>query len=273
MKQPKARGIPVDAARIAGWLERFAGYHTHVSQSRINQWFDQFHNDHRDLAARILDAVEFYREDHLAHAYRAVFGRLSGWSRKASKRQGRWRFVAFSRRSGESGDRMLHTFRRAAGLASDRFNELFIHRSDLLRENLSANDTVIFVDDFSGTGTQAVTAWNESLSELLPGRPRTFLVLVVAIHDAVTYITSNTPIQVRAFRRLRAHDNFFATQCTRFNGTEKAGTLEYCTIADAANPRGFGACGVLLVLAHRCPNNSLPILHSNNAAFRGLFPR
>ena len=189
------------------------------------------------------------------------------------QRQGRWRFAAFSSRSGESGDRMLHTFRTAAGLTSGRFDDLFIHRSDLLRENLAAGDTIVFVDDFSGTGTQAVTAWNESLSELLPGRPRTFLVLVVAIHDAITHIASNTPIKVRAFRRLRPHDNFFAPQCTRFNATEKTRTLHYCTIADAAHPRGFGACGVLLVLAHRCPNNSLPILHANNPTFRGLFPR
>lgn len=209
----------------------------------------------------------------MQHAYRAVFGRLPGWSKKASERQGRWRFVPFSSHSGESGDRMLHTFRAATGLAGDRFRELFALRSELPRQMLTAADTVVFVDDFAGTGTQAVTAWNEVFGELLPGRPRTFLVLAVAIHEAITHITRETPLQVRTFRRLRAHDNFFAAQCTRFTGGEKARTLEYCNIADAGNPRGFGACGVLIVLAHRCPNNSLPILHSKNPAFGGLFPR
>lgn len=273
MRQPRPRGTPVDAARMDAWLEGFAGYRVHVSRVRIQAWLDQFHDDHRDLAARILDAVEFYREDQLLHAYRAVCGRLPGWSKKASERQGRWRFVAFSSHSGESGDRMLHAFRVATGLAGERFNELFVYRSDLPRQKLTADDTVVFVDDFAGTGTQAVTAWNEVFGELLPGRPRMFLVLAVAIHEAIMHITSETPLKVRAFRRLRAHDNFFAAQCTRFNGGEKARTLEYCTIADAEKPRGFGGCGVLIVLAHRCPNNSLPILHSKNPDFDGLFPR
>lgn len=273
MRQPKARGTAVDATRIDGWLERFGGYRVHVSQPGVQQWLGQFHNDHRDLAARILDAVEFFREDHLTNAYQSVFGRLPGWSKRVSERQGRWRFVAFSRHAGESGDRMLHTFRTATGLSAARFNDLFIHRSDLLREQLAVDDTVVFVDDFAGTGDQAVTAWNESLGELLPGRPRIFLVLAVAIAEAVQQIRNQTPMVVKTFRRFRAHDNFFAAACIHFNGAEKASVLGYCNAADQANPRGYGGCGVLLVFAHRCPNNSLPILHANKPTFRGLFPR
>lgn len=273
MKQPKARGTLVDAARIDGWLESFAGYRVLVSRARINRWLDQFENPHRDIAARVLDAVEFFREDQLSNAYRAVFGRLPGWSKKVADRKGRWRFVAFSTHAGESGDRMLHTFRTATGLTAKPYDELFIHRSDLLREQLTADDTVVFVDDFAGTGNQAVTAWNESLSELLPGRPRIFLALVVAIDTAITQIAEHTPLAVRAFRRFRARDNFFAAECSHFSAIEKASALQYCTVADGTNPRGYGDCGALLVFAHRCPNNSLPILHSPNPAFRGLFPR
>jgi hypothetical protein len=263
----------VDAARVDGWMERFSGYRVHVSRARIQQWLDQWQNEHRDLGARLLDAVDFYREDQLANAYRSVLGNLPGWSKKASDREGRWRFVAFSTRAGESGERMLHTFRVAVGLTAERYADLFIHRSDLLRENLTADDTVVFVDDFAGTGQQAVDAWNESLGILLPNRPHTFLLLAVVIREAATKIGRETPIKVRAFRNLGPQDNFFAPGCTHFNGHEKARALDYCAIADGAHPRGFGECGVLLVLAHRCPNNSLPILHSNNPAFRGLFPR
>jgi hypothetical protein len=168
---------------------------------------------------------------------------------------------------------MLHTFRTATGLTAARFEDLFVHRSDLLREEVTEDDTVVFVDDFAGTGNQAITAWSESLSELLPGRPRIFLVLVVALDGAIQEIAKETPMAVKAFRRFRAHDNLFAGECTHFSGAEKATVLNYCGIADAANPRGYGSCGLLLVFAHRCPNNSLPILHSSRPAFRGLFPR
>src|SRR5207249_4483001 len=143
----------------------------------------------------------------------------------------------------------------------------------LLREDLKADDTVVFVDDFAGTGDQAVEAWTEQLGELLPGRPRTFLVLVVAIQQAVHRIASGTPLRVKAFRQLESRHNLFAPRCRWFSAREKAATLTYCQRADAASPRGYGDCGVLVVFAHRCPDNTIPILHSSKPAFRGLFPR
>jgi hypothetical protein len=263
----------VDADRFTLWLDKFAGYRAHISKPQLTQWLSQFTTNDRDLAARVLDAVEFFREDHLTNAYRSVLGALPGWSKQATQRLGRWRFVAFSLHSGESGDRMLHTFRIANGLSASRFDGLFIHKSDLLREDLGTNDTVVFVDDFAGTGKQAVDAWNDSLGELLPGRPRTFLVLVAAITQAIQRIRSDTPLMVKAYRHLRPKDNLFAEACAFFTNPEKATVLQYCLRADVANPRGYGGCGVLIVLAHRCPNNSLPILHSATPAFRGLFPR
>ena len=273
MKTPGQPGTPVDADRLTTWVDKFAGYPTQISRPRLTQWLSQFNNNHHDLGARLLDAVEFFREDHVTNAYRSVLGSLPGWSKQATQRRGRWRFVAFSVRSGESGDRMLHTFRVANGLSASRYKDLFIHKPDLLRENLGGDDTVVFVDDFSGTGKQAVDAWNDSLGELLPGRPRTFLVLAVAVTQAMQRISQDTPLVVKAYRHLKAKDNLFADACICYTNPEKTTVLHYCRRADGAHPRGYGDCGILIVMTHRCPNNSLPILHSPSPAFRGLFPR
>ncbi|MGH2361406.1 MAG: phosphoribosyltransferase-like protein [bacterium] len=273
MRNPRRRGTPLDGERFAGWVERFSGYHSHVSAAEIERWLGQFTADRRDLAARILDAVEFYRPDQLAAAYRSILGALPGWSRNASQRQGHWRFIAFSIRSGESGDNMLAIFRRANNLTGTHFNALFAYKADLLRDNLGPEDTVIFVDDFAGTGDQAINAWNESLGELLPRRPRVFLVLVVAVQQALRRIANETPLRVRTFRHLRERHNFFANECVCFSPAEKRTALSYCRRADQSNPQGYGGCGLLLVMAHGCPNNSLPILHARSRDFRGLFPR
>ncbi len=168
---------------------------------------------------------------------------------------------------------MLGTFRRANTLTPARFDELFVYKADLLKEKLEPEDTVVFVDDFAGTGDQAINAWKESLAELLPGQPRSFLVLAVAVQRALQRIAEETPLTVRTFRHLRARHDFFAGECTYFSLAEKRTALSYCRRADASNPQGYGRCGVLVVMAHRCPNNSVPILHARGAAFRGLFPR
>jgi hypothetical protein len=273
VKKPRDRGKPLDEARFAAWLESFAGYRSHISRTKIENWIAQFTAADNDLAARVLDAVEFYRPDKLENAYSSILGKLPGWSRVANEREGRWRFVPFTMRPGESGDMMLSVFRTANKLNTKPFDELFVYKADLLKEDLGPGDTVVFVDDFAGSGDQAVTAWDESLEELLPGKPKTFLILVSAIQDAITRIATDTPLKVHAYRHLRASDNFFANACSHFSRFEKQRVLHYCERANADHPRGYGSCGLLIVMAHRCPNNSLPILHSKRPTFRGLFPR
>jgi hypothetical protein len=168
---------------------------------------------------------------------------------------------------------MLHAFRVANRLTGKRHNDLFIYKADLMREDLGPEDTVIFVDDFAGTGDQAIGAWNEALAELLPRRPRVFLVLIAAVQRAARRITAQTLLNVKSHRRLGPRDNFFSEHCTAFSRAEKEAVLSYCISADATNPRGYGQSGLLIVMHHRCPNNSLPILHGGTPQFSGLFLR
>lgn len=272
MKNPGARRRPIDAARFAEWTDAFEGYTPRVTQEAIEDWLKQFAKTDRDLAARVLDAVEFYRSDQLADAFRSALSSLPGWSIDATHREGRWWFVPFSTGVGESGDAMLHLFRRANGMSGSAFNSLFVHKSDLPKLDPGPEDTIVFVDDFAGTGQQAVTTW-APMAELLTRKPRTLLILAVAVDRGLRRIASETPLVAHPYRRLDSRHNFFALACTYFRVGEKTRIARYCRRADRSSPHGFGDCGLLLVLAHGGPNDSLPILHSKKRAFRGLFPR
>src|SRR5438094_10510927 len=113
------------------WLADFAGYRVNVNEGRIDRWLQQFDPGHRDLAARLLDAVDFISYEQIAEAYRQTLRTLPGWHAAQNRRPGRWRFVPFSFSAGESGDSMLHVFRVANGLQHHRYNELFLHLRDL----------------------------------------------------------------------------------------------------------------------------------------------
>jgi hypothetical protein len=206
-------------------------------------------------------------------AFRILASRLTGWDRAKTRRTGKWRFVAFSKAAGESGDVMLHKWRSALGLSGSRHDELFIHRSDLVHEQLSTEDSVVFLDDFAGTGQQVCKGWRETMAELLPGSPRAYLVLVAASNVARDKIVTETRLQVEAKILLRERDNIFSTKCKHFTTSDKNTLLGYCARADRKRPRGFGNCGFVIVLAHKTPNNSIPILHVNHSSWVGLFPR
>lgn len=274
MKQPKPRGSAINnTARRRAWLSSFTGYRHAINETRIDIWLEQFDQEDRDAAARILDCVEFISYEQMAHAFRSILNSLEGWHKDERHRVGKWRFVPFSGSAGESGDSMIHKFRMANGLSGRQYRDLFIYRSDLLRENIKTDDTVVFVDDFSGTGNQACTAWKKDFEELLPERPTTYLILVAANIAARNRIQTETQLIVMPHFEYDDKDNLFSHACTHFNPSEKNRILKYCQKADPHSPKGYGGCGMVVVFAHNCPNNSIPILHANSTNWEGLFRR
>jgi hypothetical protein len=273
MKTPKRQGTLIDLRRMREWVNEFAGYRYRVSEDRIRQWIDQFDSADSDLAARVLDCVDYFSHDQIAGAFREVLKGLDGWHLDESRRRGRWRFVAYSASAGESGDSMLHKFRHANNLAGRAYNELFIHRSDVLRDRLGSDDTVVLIDDFVGTGKQACDAWAEQFGELLADVGRVYLVVVAACDAAASRVADETGLQVVPHHELTESDNIFSGRCRAFTVEEKSRLLTYCQGADRQHPRGTGECGLLVVFAHTCPNNTIPILHVSNRHWEGLFRR
>jgi hypothetical protein len=272
MKRPMEQGAPIDAKRYARWLAQFAGYRNPVTNGLIELWLEQFKPNDEDLAARVLDAVLFITTQHIHTRFRETLGGLEGWHMAKSKRHGRWFFVPFSGSTGESGDSMVHAFRMATSMNKKAFDDLFIHRSELVSAKLGPDDTVVLLDDFSGTGNQACESW-KLFEELLTGGPKVVLLLVAATAGALKRISNETDMEAVCGTNLRSKDNIFHADCPHFSAKEKASLLSFCNQADSKNPKGWGETGLLVVLSHQCPNNSIPILHATHPKWSGLFPR
>ena len=272
MNIPLPCGSVIDGRRYHAWLSQFSGYRNSVTNGMIELWLNQFSPEDRDVAARILDAILFIGNQHIHTNLRELVGALDGWDKVKSKRRGRWFFVPFSGSAGESGDVMVHALRMATSMTKKQYSELFIYRSELVAKNPGPDDTVVLVDDFSGTGNQACNSWH-LFEELLTGGPRVILMLLAATDNALTRISNETGMEPVCGTTLQPKDNFFHSDCTCFSSAEKRKILEYCVKADANQPKGYGEAGLLVVLAHRTPNNTLPILHSTHAGWHGLFPR
>jgi hypothetical protein len=245
----------------------------------------QFDPGDRDLAARVLDAVEFYGQSQIRQAYRQALSALDGWDKAAPKRKGHWRFAAMSSSAGESGDSMLYEFRLANGLDSKAFHGLFVTRSDLFRQTmlpesdpqrLGPNDVVVLLDDFSGTGTQVCDAWNDpatSFGALLAGVGKVYLIVVAASRAAQGKISAETSLSLVPAHQLTERDNVFSDHCQNFSTGDRAKLLRYGRRANNKEPMGRDDCGFVVVFQHRSPNNSIPILHADHDKWTGLFPR
>ena len=273
MRPPRARNAPVNRVRKNRWLADFRSYRSDVSEARIEEWLQQFRAADRDIAARVLDVVDFYGPQRIAQAYRTLLATLPGWHERAADRQGRWKFVAMSSSEGDSGGSMLHHFRLATRLDRRIYDGLFAHRSELLQLGLGADDTVVLLDDFIGTGNQVSTAWDEAFSELVAGVGNVYLMVVAARRRGVDLVRERTGLSVLSGVELHDSDDIFSEDCPHFTSDEKATFLRYCRRANKQFPAGYGKCGLVVVFSHRCPNDSVPALHAWHERWQGLFPR
>jgi hypothetical protein len=273
LRAPQPRGTPIDAQRRRRWTGNFSTYRHQISEQSLGDWIEQFASEHRDVAARLLDAVDFYSVDRISGAFITALAALPGWHRDKQNRTGKWRFAGLSRSAGESADAMMHRFRVANRLDGNNFNELFIHPSQILLEELGADDTLVLIDDFVGTGDSVCLAWKESFAELVSDIGKVYLVVVAAIVDGRARVGTETSITCVPGQELSNGDNFFAAQCSEFTNAEKVAILKYCKRAHKKEPKGYKDCGLVVTFQHRCPNNTLPIFHVENNRWTGLFPR
>jgi len=108
---------------------------------------------------------------------------------------------------------------------------------------------------------------------LLPEKPTIYLFLVAASTRARTKIANQTSLQVLPHIELTDSDNVFSARCNHFTPAERRILLEYGKRADKRLPRGYGDCGMVIVFAHNCPDNTIPILHAYHHKWEGLFRR
>lgn len=167
---------------------------------------------------------------------------------------------------------MLTVFRQANRLIAPLYQPMFVSAADIPLLELKAEDTLVFVDDFSGTGDQVLAYWPQT-QELIGAEPRTFLILAAATTRAVERIQAQTPLVVLTGKVLGDDSNVFSAASATFRQADRTRLLAHCTLADRRAPRGYGDCGLLFAFGHTTPSNSLPILHASKRAWRGLLPR
>lgn len=271
MKRPYNRGTAISQERIEEWIE-VGGFYRHPPRApAIQEWLRRFATADRDIAARILDCVQVVSEQKIHVGYRNGLRKLKGWNINPARRTGRWLFVGFGR-SGESGQAMLRIFREANQLTSGAHDHLFCGATELPSMELNVDDHVVFIDDFAGSGRQVTSIW-PTLQELIAADAICQLILTAATQMAITKIRKQINLFLTVHLILKDEDNFFSSKCTHFTKAEKSTIEKYGKRADRKSPKGFGECGLLFVLSHKTPNNTIPILHAYHNRWHGLFPR
>jgi hypothetical protein len=246
-------------------LERF-GDHEGMSLTRLLRWLDQFDDDDLGLAVETINAVQYYDSANIRSMTKLLFRIVS--DELAERNLNTALFVAVG--SGGSGSStVVRVLRDLIRNTPHKVATML----DVAQLQPGTVDAVVFLDDFSGTGDTLVAWWENVESIVRPSNSVVFVGLLIVNEPARARIAQFA--EVLSVTELDEAANVLAPESTTFSDEQKGALLRCCreTNCGPRYERGYGGCGLLVVLKHGCPNNTLPILWYNAHGWRRLFNR
>jgi len=245
-----------------------------VDEARITSWLSKFHPDDRALAIKLAHNVRYYSVrrmiDLMKELYHIIVKQVNAEGMRLKKAY----FAPFGGVT-TSGSGVMYRFSKANTRNLARREKQLVSVADLPEVcTIIDNPIVFFLDDFVGTGTQAVKYWNEVLKQLVPEYLRLYLTVIVACDEAVKRIEGDSPLKVLCVHQVPAGCYFYKSGNKQFSDDEKQVISKYCDRVGNF-PKGFGDLGLTLSFAYATPNNSISILRGSKRqrTWIGLLPR
>lgn len=258
----------------------------------IFKWLSNFLNKNEIYFALILaDKILYYNINEVRHLWRLIltnrikrylFDDIFGEDYSGKPEDINNRFIDFIKDKCifigfgeiyESGPHMIYSFQQAVSGLIRKEDMCFMEYSNFLSSKMDLSDkkVIFLLDDFIGTGTQAVRKWNEEiiLSNNYKNNPNiSFLyTALTGFSNGVNNIEQNTNGKVKVILGEQPMDDNF--RC--FSGSsliyenaderkeaekimEKAGRMLY------EYPLGYENDQAAVAFYHNTPNNSLPVI-------------
>jgi class 3 adenylate cyclase len=258
--------MAADLARSAQWAK--------AREKDIVRWLENFKPEHRELALQLLRGVRVCSASDYHQWCRALHSYLPLEIRQNAANT---RYVGLGLPS-ESGSLVSFYYRAANGIAVEQFVDL---NQAVDSAFLTTHDvqTLIFLDDFIGSGNQAIEFW-QSLSLRLgeiTDAINFFYSAFIGYRDGKENIEDNTKFKVNVVRQLDESDKAFGVGSKVFveyaREIAKGIFREYGGRLFPRHPLGYRDGQLLITFEHNTPNNTLPVLWSEEDNWFPLFTR
>lgn len=254
--------------KYSGTIEEAAsrfGDHEGMSPERVCAWMSQFSDAHLPLAKKLLEQMRYLNATNIRTLSKRLVEMVAD---EVGLKPETTVFVPMSQTPGGGADLVARALRRVEAPFTPRMATMV----DLMKPPETL-ETVVFVDDFSGTGDTLVEWWQTVEPIVRPlGAAVVFSALVMTSDAADRANDLGTAIAVD---EVAVEANVFHDDNPQFDAAEKATILSYCKKTGCSNDflRGYKKSGLILSFKHGCPNNSIPILWYSRKDWYELFQR
>ena len=241
-----------------------------ITKGKIRTWLRQFAEAHQPVALKLLHNLRFYDSAKIHTSCKILFKMVKS---ECENDLDNVIFMGLGP-AGKSGDMMLHRFRHANGMHTDKFKHMFKHTTEITSIDSAFNGSLVFLDDFIGSGSQAMASLFDIASIAPPG-VRLFLLVVAGYASAIEELGSEKEFDcnVLAVDVLDESEKLFSDANDKFTEDEKAILRSYCENTGSRYPYGYRDVGSLVIFCDSVPNNTPSILIHESDNWRPLFPR
>lgn len=302
-KSPATKFLcPPDAAqyieRVRARAQNLVDVHIWLglSVSRLNQWWSNFATDEEKyFAACLLDSLIYRSKDQTISLARHLIQRGLPDLGRSTKGITDWSARLYPPTSVDTRVRLVPVIPPTANVTkSGQIIQRLLHKDLRIPESLftlpdkltsldpTKIDSIVFIDDFLGTGSQFIDEFFDRLN-LAPLSTQVQMIYapLVAHVDGVARIRASQPtIQIAWAELLDSQHALFGDDCQTFAdslNTPRQAWEFYKELVDKRGicaRRGFGDLELAYFFEHSAPDNCLPIFwYAGSPAWKPLFPR
>lgn len=259
--------------KIKRLKDKFPGYYPDITESRIKDFIKQFNNDDYGLALKTLEKTRYFSNSKIIKYLRLLTNVLQD---EIDLTNTNVYFCSMSISSGKSTDAIIGKIRKILNMNKREFDWKYLHLRDLENlQNDSKHKTIIFADDFIGSGSTIQHLWS-TLQNWYNSNHEYYVGVIIGYENIINNIESLTPLKIRyADDLLTDNDRIFHEDNIDFSEDEKKTLKKYCRLVEKRKEYqyGFRNSQSLIIFSENAPNNAIPILHKKSPNWVPLFPR
>ena len=265
-----------------------------ITKTDIEKWFENFQEnteiDTREMASNLLNGFIYYTEDEVKYLCRYAYLQykqekvkdfvISGVSVHDAGHafEEHLKKCVFSHigKPGESGCFILYYFRQKNKISTRNF----LQRWDELN---CETESIIFVDDFIGSGDTAIHFWKSDIIQNIIKRlpyAKIYYLALIGLEKGIEKMHSECPeitiicsqVLDREYQVFSDTSYIFPEEKTRELSRKVCQQLG-CHLEGEDYALGYKNSEVMVGFHHNIPNNTLPLIWSGNKGWYPIFVR
>ena len=262
---------------VRSLVAAFCGYEPQCVTSRsLRAWLAQFPNHLQDKILSLLEEIRFVSKAEVKKLLMSCNDRVLKLLEQDGIQVKNVIYTSIGS-AGSSSGVMLNLLRNAANLGRRRAHLVDQNNIRGIQETTSKLEfgSIVYVDDFSGTGNQFVKSHRESrIGDYIPGNFSEFFIAACICEEALDEIRSIGVEPIPGFVHKKS-ERPLHPESSVLDSQVKGELVQLCRDMHQRLGLGYGELATMVVLFNNAPN-TVPMLFRGTVTqdpYRGLFPR